>query len=85
MAVITSLLLTRHGEAYCNVAGAAGGEKTCTGLTERGRITGPAAGRTAGRRSSAATVLDAAPRRRVQESAQILSGTLGLPCTWSRD
>ena len=38
MAVITSLLVTRHGEAHCNVAGVAGGEKTCTGLTERGRI-----------------------------------------------
>ena len=38
MAVITSLLLTRHGEAHCNVAGVAGGEKTCTGLTERGRM-----------------------------------------------
>ena len=52
MAVITSLLLTRHGEAHCNVAGLAGGEKTCTGLTEHGRIQGPAAGRTATRRSS---------------------------------
>ena len=27
MAVITSLLLTRHGEAHCNVAGVAGGRK----------------------------------------------------------
>ena len=35
MAVITSLLLTRHGEAHCNVAGVAGGEKACTGLTKR--------------------------------------------------
>lgn len=38
MAVITKLLLVRHGEAHCNVAGLAGGENTCTGLTARGRV-----------------------------------------------
>jgi 2,3-bisphosphoglycerate-dependent phosphoglycerate mutase len=37
MAVITELILARHGEAHCNLAGLAGGEKTCTGLTARGR------------------------------------------------
>ena len=31
------LILTRHGEAHCNVAGIAGGDRACTGLTERGR------------------------------------------------
>ena len=78
MAVITSLLLTRHGEAHCNVAGVAGGEKTCTGLTERGRTqVRLLAERLCG--EAAAHVLYAAPRRRVQESAQILSRTLGLP------
>lgn len=78
MAVITSLLLTRHGEAHCNVAGVAGGEKTYTGLTERGRTQV----RLLAERLCAETpadVLYAAPRRRVRESAQILSGTLGLP------
>ena len=78
MAVITSLLLTRHGEAHCNVAGVAGGEKTCTGLTGRGRTQV----RLLAERLCAevpADVLYAAPRRRVQESAQILSRTLGLP------
>jgi probable phosphoglycerate mutase len=78
MAVITSLLLTRHGEAYCNLAGVAGGEKTCTGLTERGCTQV----RLLAERLCAEAqpnVLYAAPRRRVQESAQILSGTLGLP------
>ena len=78
MAVITSLLLTRHGEAHCNVAGLAGGEKTCTGLTEHGRIqVRLLAGRL--RAEAPADVLYAAPRRRVQESAQILADTLGLP------
>ena len=37
MAVITRLLIARHGEARCNVAGLAGGDKTCTGLTDLGR------------------------------------------------
>jgi 2,3-bisphosphoglycerate-dependent phosphoglycerate mutase len=78
MAVITSLVLTRHGEAHCNLAGLAGGEKTCTGLTERGR----AQVRLLAERLCAEAppdVLYAAPRRRVRESAHILSGTLGLP------
>jgi probable phosphoglycerate mutase len=78
MAVITSLLLTRHGEAYCNVAGVAGGEKTCTGLTERGRTQVRLLAERLCAEASA-DVLYAAPRRRVRESAQILSGTLGLP------
>lgn len=78
MAVITSLLLTRHGEAHCNVAGVAGGEKTCTGLTERGRTQiRLLAGRL--RAEAPFDVLYAAPRRRVQESAQILAETLRLP------
>ncbi len=78
MAVITSLLLTRHGEAHCNLVGLVGGEKTCTGLTDRGRTQV----RLLAERlyaESLPDVLYAAPRRRVQESAQILSGTLGLP------
>jgi len=78
MAVITSLLLTRHGEAHCNVAGVAGGEKTCTGLTERGRIQVRLLAERLGAEAPA-DVLYAAPRRPVQESAQILSHKLGLP------
>lgn len=33
----TRLLLVRHGEAGCNVAGVVGGPQGCTGLTELGR------------------------------------------------
>lgn len=33
----TRLLLVRHGEADCNVAGIVGGPRGCTGLTARGR------------------------------------------------
>ena len=37
MGVTSELLLTRHGQAQCNVAGVVGGPKTCTGLTDLGR------------------------------------------------
>lgn len=37
MAMITEVILARHGEAHCNLAGIAGGENGCTGLTDRGR------------------------------------------------
>jgi 2,3-bisphosphoglycerate-dependent phosphoglycerate mutase len=33
----TRLILVRHGEAECNVAGVVGGPRGCTGLTPRGR------------------------------------------------
>jgi 2,3-bisphosphoglycerate-dependent phosphoglycerate mutase len=78
MAVITSLLLTRHGEAHCNVAGVAGGDKACTGLTDRGRQQVRLLAQRL-RDEPAADVLYASPRRRVRESAQILSSMLGLP------
>ena len=51
MAVITSLLLTRHGEAHCNVAGVAGGREDLHWPDRTRTDTGPAAGRTAVRRS----------------------------------
>lgn len=79
MAVITTLLLTRHGEAHCNVAGLAGGEKTCTGLTEHGQHQVDALARRLLDSGPPAGVLYAAPRRRVRESAAILSGVLSIP------
>jgi probable phosphoglycerate mutase len=33
----TRLVLVRHGEAHCNVAGVVGGPRGCTGLTDLGR------------------------------------------------
>jgi probable phosphoglycerate mutase len=82
MAVITEVILARHGEAHCNLAGLVGGDKTCTGLTERGcqqviRL----AARLRDQHESGAPidVLYAAPRRRVRESAEILTAALGLP------
>jgi 2,3-bisphosphoglycerate-dependent phosphoglycerate mutase len=37
MATTTELVVARHGEAVCNITGIAGGERGCTGLTDRGR------------------------------------------------
>jgi probable phosphoglycerate mutase len=77
MAVITSLLLTRHGEAHCNVAGVAGGQRACTGLTEHGRQQVRLLAERL-RTGEPADVLYASPRRRTLESADILSAALGL-------
>jgi 2,3-bisphosphoglycerate-dependent phosphoglycerate mutase len=77
VAMITTLLLTRHGEAHCNVAGVAGGEKACTGLTDHGRHQV----RLLAERLCAEEppdVLYASPRRRTIESADILSAVLGV-------
>lgn len=82
MAVITDLIIARHGEAHCNLAGLAGGDKTCTGLTDRGRQqVARLADRLRHEHETVApvSVLYAAPRRRVQETALILGSALGLP------
>jgi 2,3-bisphosphoglycerate-dependent phosphoglycerate mutase len=77
MAVITTLILTRHGEAHCNVAGIAGGDRSCTGLTKRGRHQVELlAGRL--RTEEPCDVLYATSRLRTHESAKILSAVLGL-------
>jgi probable phosphoglycerate mutase len=78
MAVITTLILTRHGEAHCNTARIAGGERACTGLTDRGRHQTELLARRL-LAEDPCDVLYATARRRTQESAQILSAALGLP------
>ncbi len=78
MAVITTLILTRHGEAHCNVSRVAGGDRSCTGLTDRGRAQiSLLAGRL--RDEQPCDVLYATSRRRTRESAEILSSRLRLP------
>ncbi len=78
----TEVIISRHGEAHCNVAGLVGGDKTCTGLTDAGREQVRAlAARLRAEQDGEAPfdVLYAAPRRRVRESAEIISAALGLP------
>ncbi|MEX5635091.1 histidine phosphatase family protein [Parafrankia sp. FMc2] len=77
----TDLLLVRHGEAHCNIAWVAGGDRGCTGLTPRGREQAANLAR-ALRPLHAARPIDvayAAPRLRVRETAQTVCDELGLP------
>lgn len=76
---MTELLLARHGEAVCNVEGIVGGERGCTGLTERGRHqTARLADRLHGEHSSRPfDAIYTTPRRRCRETAQIVTDVLG--------
>lgn len=83
MRVETELVLARHGEAACNVAGILGGPRSCTGLTDRGRAqVARLAVRLAAEHATRPFVgLYASPRLRVAETAEILGETIGLPVT----
>lgn len=87
MAVTTELLLVRHGEAACNVAGIVGGEHGCTGLTPRGRqqVEQLAARLVAEHVDRPFDVVYATPRRRVRETAEIITQELRLPATVEAD
>lgn len=77
MPISTELILARHGEARCNVAGLVGGERTCTGLTGRGQ---DQVGRLASRLRSEDPIdaLYTSTRRRCHETARVLSAALRL-------
>lgn len=82
MAVTTELLLTRHGEAHCNVAGIVGGPRSCTGLSDRGRQQVRALAQLLGvehKTVRPVDVLYCGPRRRLRESGEILAAILNLP------
>ena len=77
----TRLILVRHGEAGCNVAGVVGGPRGCTGLTDLGRAQASALARrlrTTGEFTQAvgyyASVLP-----RALETAHIVTSALGSP------
>ena len=78
MAVMTTLILTRHGEAHCNVARIVGGDRACTGLTDRGRHQMELLADRL-HAEEPCHVLYTTTRCRAQESADILSGRLRLP------
>ncbi|MEU4574613.1 histidine phosphatase family protein [Nonomuraea sp. NPDC023979] len=85
--IVTELLLVRHGEAQCNVDGVVGGPRTCTGLTTLGRrqMTLAATRLTAAHEAEPFTHVYAGPRRRLQESGQILADALDLPLITSNN
>ncbi len=86
MSVGTQLVITRHGEAVCNTRGIVGGEKGCTGLTDRGRSQIARLADRLGRehRQHPFDVLYASPRLRTHQSGQIISQALGLPLLLDR-
>ncbi len=81
MAVTTELVLARHGEANCNLAGIVGGERGCTGLSPRGRIqVGQLADRLADEhRTRPFEAFYGTPRLRVRDTTDIISRALALP------
>lgn len=83
MAVTTELVLTRHGEANCNLAGIVGGERGCTGLSPRGRdqVARLATRLAAEHRSRPFDAFYGTGRQRVRDTIDILSGALGLTAT----
>ncbi|MGH3614341.1 MAG: histidine phosphatase family protein [Pseudonocardia sp.] len=87
MAVTTELLLARHGEATCNVAGIVGGDHGCTGLTRLGRqqVEQLAARLAREHARHPFDVVYTTPRRRVQETAEIVTRALGLPAVAEPD
>lgn len=83
MAVTTELVLTRHGEANCNVTGTVGGEQGCTGLSPHGRHqVQRLAARLAGEHQTRSfEAFYATPRRRVRDSADIIAAAVPLTPT----
>ncbi|MFY1668757.1 histidine phosphatase family protein [Plantactinospora sp. WMMB334] len=87
MAPTTELVIARHGEAACNVTGIVGGERGCTGLTDQGRhqITQLAARLTAEQDGRPYSVFYSTPRRRVVETAEIITEALRVPANVEPD
>lgn len=81
MSITTELVLARHGEARCNVAGIVGGDRGCTGLTPLGRRQAErlAIRLAAEHAQQPFDVIYATPRRRVRETAEIVTHALDLP------
>jgi broad specificity phosphatase PhoE len=67
--ITSELLLTRHGQAHCNVAGVVGGPETCTGLTDLGRQ----------------QVKALAARLRDEHERSAIAGLLGSPTPTERE
>ncbi|MGH3685850.1 MAG: histidine phosphatase family protein [Pseudonocardiaceae bacterium] len=81
MAVSTELIITRHGEAECNITGMVGGDKTCTGLTALGHDQVTMLADRLRREHDFGRPFDAlyaSPRRRTRESGQLLADALSF-------
>jgi probable phosphoglycerate mutase len=87
VAIATELVIARHGEAECNVAGRVGGDKGCTGLTARGRAQADhLALRLATEHAQRPyDVIYCSPRQRCQETAEPVRRMLHLAVTTERN
>jgi probable phosphoglycerate mutase len=76
----TRLVLVRHGEAHCNVAGIVGGPRGCTGLTDLGREQAAALAERLARTHEfdGAVALYSSVLERAKETAAIVSRSLTL-------
>lgn len=72
------LLLVRHGESICSVNGIVGGERGCTGLTERGFAQAGALRDRLVTEGLQADALLASTLPRARQTAEVLSEALGL-------
>jgi len=73
------LLLIRHGESICGVNGIVGGERGCTGLTERGLAQARALRDRLTNEAFAADVIYTSTLPRAVQTAEIVADGLGLP------
>ncbi len=77
----TRLVLVRHGESQCNVAGVVGGHKGCSGLTNLGRRQAEALGERlaeTGELAPVAAIYTSVLKRSI-ETAEILAPYVGQP------
>lgn len=81
------LLIARHGQAHCNLTGVIAGPATCTGLTPLGRAQAQALAVRLQHeaRDSPVTEIHASPRRRAQETAEIIAHALALHVQYHDD
>jgi 2,3-bisphosphoglycerate-dependent phosphoglycerate mutase len=79
----TELVIARHGEAFCNLSGIAGGERGCTGLTDRGRQQAHRLGARLAAEHAARPfhAFYAGPRLRVRQTAEAVAARVGLVAT----
>jgi probable phosphoglycerate mutase len=72
------LLLVRHGESVCGVNGIVGGERGCTGLTERGLAQARALADRLAKEGFSTDVLLASTLPRAHQTAEPIGVALGL-------
>src|SRR5438132_7890528 len=72
------LLLVRHGESICSVNGIVGGERGCTGLTERGFAQARALRDRFVREGFKPDIVLASPLPRAHQTAEVVAEGLGL-------